>query len=147
MRRISRRSAAILALSVLMVFAWVVPALAGTAYSNYSNFTCGSYGYRNRATVTTSSSGASAGTYVERYPSASSPAGWLGCLARLYNSSGTLVKQSGYSYNDAPTTGFGLYMANYTAAHGAFYSYGISKSYTGTGYHGHATWTSPYQDW
>lgn len=127
-----------------MIFTIVVPALAGTAYSNYSYFTDGGYGYRNQATVVTDSSGAKAATYIGSYPSETRPAGWYGALARLYNDAGTLVLQAGYQYNDIAGTGLQLWTAYWTVRD-SYYSYGISKSWNGSGYVGHATWQSPMQ--
>ena len=144
MRRISRKAATTCAFSMVMIFTIVVSALAGTAYSNYSEFTCGSYGYRNRATVITDASGAKAATHVYAYPSATRAAGWYGYLARLYNDANTLVKQDGYHYNSVSCTGFWGETGYYTVR-GNYYSYGISKSWTGSEYHGHATWKSPLQ--
>jgi len=144
MRRISRKAAATFALSVAMILTIVVSALAGTAYSNYSNFTCGDYGYRNRAEVMTDSYGARAATYIGSYPEVTRPAGWYGALARLYNDAGTLVKQEGYRYNDSACVGYKVWTGNYTVR-GNYYSYGVSKSWTGSAYHGHATWKSPLQ--
>lgn len=106
----------------------------------------GAYGYRNRATVVTDTSGAKASTYIGAYPSATRPAGWYGALGRLYNDAGTLVLDSGYVYNAIPGTGLQNWTAYWTVRD-TYYSYGVSKSWTGSEYHGHATMTSPYQSY
>lgn len=144
MRRISHKAATTFALSVVMIFTIVVSALAGTAYSNYSNFTCGDYGYRNRASVITDSSGANAYTLIEAVPAVDRPAGWLGAKARLYNDKNELVKWTDFHYSSIPSWGFGVY-SGYHTVRGNYYSYGISQSWTGSAYHGHATWKSPMQ--
>lgn len=145
MSRTACKGIATVTLSVVMSLIWVVPALAGTAYSNYSNFTCGSYGYRNRATIQTNSSGARAATDIYATPSgATRPAGWYGYNARLYNDAGTLVTQTGYRYSEGTYTGFGGW-TGYRTVRDNYYSYGVSKSWTGSAYHSHATWTSPQQ--
>ncbi|MDI6816951.1 MAG: hypothetical protein QME41_07160 [Actinomycetota bacterium] len=144
MRRISRKAAATFALSVVMIFTIVVSALAGTALSNYSYFTCGSYGYKNQAEVMTTTYGAYASTYIHSDPSVTRPAGWYGAKARLYNDSGVLVKWTDFFYSSSAATGFAKMTGAYTVK-GNYYSYGISQSWTGSAYHGHATWTSPSQ--
>jgi len=138
------RAGAVVMLSVVLALAGAAPAFAGTAYSSWSYFTCGSYGYKNQATVTTDAYDARASTWLWSNPIAIRPAGWYGALARLYNDSGVLVKQAGYYYSSSEGNGVGIKTAGYTV-HGSYYSYGITKSWTGSDYHGHATWTSPRQ--
>lgn len=144
MYRMLRMTATTVVLTAVMFSGIVVPAFAGTAYSSYSYFTDGGYGYRNQAIVTTDANGADAGTYIGSYPQVTRPAGWYGALARLYNDSGTLVKQAGYNYSPTAGLGMALYTANY-AVHDNYKSYGVSKSWNGSAYIGHATWSSPYQ--
>jgi hypothetical protein len=103
------------------------------------------YGYRNRAIIRTSTYGASAETYIGSYPEVTRPAGWYGALARLYNDSGVLVLQDGYTYSSVPCLGIGISTATYSAVHDNYKSYGVSKSWNGSSYIGHATWSSPYQ--
>lgn len=144
MRRALCKAVATSALAAVVSLTWVIPALAGTAYSSYSSFTCGSYGYRNRATVETNASGARANTYVGAYPTATRASGWFGVLSRLYNDAGTCVSQDGYRYNDISCQGFSNW-TGYRTVRDNYYSYGVSKSWTGGAYHSHATWTSPMQ--
>lgn len=145
MKRVLCRTMATGILAVSMLFSLAVPAFAGTAYSNYSYFTDGGYGYRNRAIIRTSTYGASAETYIGSYPEVTRPAGWYGALARLYNDSGVLVLQDGYTYSSVPCLGIGISTATYSAVHDNYKSYGVSKSWNGSSYIGHATWSSPYQ--
>lgn len=144
MRRISRKVIVTFALSVVMMFVIVTSALGGTADSSYHYFTDGSYGYRNMATVMTDSYGARAKTFIGAYPEVTRPAGWFGALARLYNDAGTLVKQNGYIYNDSACVAYAVWSGNYTVRDN-YYSYGVSKSWNGSGYVGHATYHSPMQ--
>lgn len=145
MRRNACRAFATVALAIVILVPGAAPAFAGTAYSNYSNFTCGSYSYRNQACVETGSYGASASTAIYSVPNGTiRPAGWYGALARLYNDAGTLVLQEGYTYNAGPAPNWAKYTPWYKVR-GTYYSYGVSKSWTGSAYHGHATWTSPRQ--
>ncbi len=144
MRRISRKLVVTFALSVVMLFVIVVSALAGTANSSYYYFTDGSYGYRNQASVITNSSGAIAYTEISANPLENRPAGWMGALARLYNEAGTLVKQNGYIYTSVASASTDVGSGFYTVR-GNYYSYGVSKSYNGSGYVGHATYHSPMQ--
>jgi len=143
-RRLSRKGVAVLALSAVLVLAGAIPVLAGTASGNVSYFTCGRYGYRNWATVATSSSGATAGTVIGSYPSVTRPTGWYGAQGRLYNSNGDLVKWTDMVYSGSAANGMAMWTAAYPV-HGNYYSYGLSKSWFGSGYHGHATYKSPLQ--
>ncbi|MDI6799549.1 MAG: hypothetical protein QMD53_02610 [Actinomycetota bacterium] len=114
MKQILYKATVASALSVLMIFTIVVSALAGTASSSYSNFTCGSYGYRNKAEITTvSPGGAAAATYIGSWPSTTRPTGWFGALARLYTDAGVLKKQEGYNYTGSPCVGYFVYTPFY----------------------------------
>ena len=144
MRRILCMATTTLVLTAGMLTGIVVPAFAGTAYSSYSYFTDGGYGYRNRAIVTTNTYGAVARTLIGSYPVVTRPAGWYGALARLYNDSGTLVKSNGYIYSSSACVETEIWTSPYTVRD-SYKSQGVSKSWTGSAYVGHATWSSPYQ--
>ena len=70
------------------------------------------------------------------------PTGYYGVNARLYNSSGTLVKSSGWHYNDnsagGTTFGSGQYYRN-----GTFYAKSQMKFYNGNGYNTYTSNSSP----
>jgi hypothetical protein len=122
MRRFARSAALSAALSVVMLVGWVVPAYAGTATSNYSYFTCGSYPYRNQAWIETNASGARAGTYLTSAPTVH-PAGWFGVSERLYNDSGSLMRSRDYVYTSSSSAGILMY-TGYTTIHDSYYSMG-----------------------
>jgi hypothetical protein len=82
------------------------------------------------------------------YPSKNVPAGYMGVLCRLYNSSNALQKQAGYFYNDSSCSGIGYNTGPpYTGAHGAYYSYGVSRGYNGNGYDSYYAYKSPFQNY
>lgn len=143
-KRTLRGMATMLALSVAITIAGAMPAFAGLATGNFSTFTCGSYGYRNRASVQTASYGAIAGTTIGSYASVSRPTGWYGVKARLYNSSDVIRAQTDTVYSGSACWGMSVWTSAY-AVRGNYYSYGISQSWTGSGYHSHATYKSPLQ--
>lgn len=70
----------------------------------------------------------------------------MGSDGRLFNSAGQLLDDSGYIFNSGPATGQSGGV-NYPASHGAFYSYGNSAAYTGSGYSYNYTYQSPSQNW
>jgi len=119
-------------------------ALAGTAYSAYGYYTVAGTQYRNRAIVTTTTWGAWASTYAGTYPYKTVPAGYLGMLCRLYNSSGVLVRQDGYYYNSSPCIGVEQ-PGSHTTVRGNYYSYGKTQAWNGSGYATYLTFKSPNQ--
>lgn len=116
---------------------------AGTATSNWGYFTVAGKQYRNQATIITSPGNASARTYVGP-TGACAPSGHMGYRARLYNSGGTLVQQSSIGYNSICAAGFsGPTNRN---ASGAWYSYGVTWGWNGSGYNAFFTFKSPNQN-
>lgn len=73
--------------------------------------------------------------------SGSVPVGHMGVLAGLYNSNGTLVKQSGWYYNANVQFGIGVYTQGTGSGH--FYSFGKVAIYNGNGYNTYDTTKSP----
>ncbi len=130
-----------------VVFGATIPsAYAGTATSspNYYGPYAG-YTYWNQAIVTTYASGAYGGTHVQTYPGTPSvPPGYMGAVGKLYNSSGVLLLETGYSYNSVYASGMTVYTSTWTS-HGTFYSRGWSRAWDGYSYHACQTYQSPYQ--
>lgn len=115
-------------------------AVAATASSGFA--TNGTYlgvSYRNQATV--DNSGKQAWTYMDA--SASVPFGYMGARGRLFRSSGSLCREGATKYND--TTNYTIigYSGVNTCGAGAYYSYGVSYKYTGSGYSAYYTFSSP----
>ncbi len=73
--------------------------------------------------------------------SGSVPEGYMGVLAGLYNSNGTLIKQSSWYYNANVQFGIGVYAHGSGSGH--FYSYGKVAIYNGNGYNTYYTSKSP----
>lgn len=133
-----------------LVGAAIPVAMASSAQSPYGYYTVYGIQYRNHATVVVNPSGSSgvlAYTGASAYPQQTVPAGYIGVLARLYRND-ALVKQAGYFYNSEPLVGMSRSTSpNYTAKHGAFFSYGVSRAYNGSGYGSFYTFKSPSLNW
>ncbi len=74
----------------------------------------------------------------------STAAGYMGAVGKLYNSSGVLLLETGYSYNSVYASGMTVYASTWTS-HGTFYSRGWSRAWDGYSYHACQTYQSPYQ--
>lgn len=74
--------------------------------------------------------------------SANAPTGYFGINARLYNSSGTIVKSSGMTYNDKPLGG--RYVnTGFTSKKGTYYVQSLMSFYNGNGYSTYTCNASP----
>lgn len=113
----------VMALSSITVF-------AGTSYGNTANFSAGAKSYTGQSYVLTN-------TWAYAYQrtkctSSNAPAGWLGCKAKLYTSSGSLKKSSSWDYN-SKTVSKGTYdstVCGFDSKKGsAFYSKGQSRGW------------------
>lgn len=125
-----------------------VPAFAGHAYSSYGYYTVYGIGYRNQAGVHTTSYSCWATTSVGCYPARNVPAGYMGALARLYNSSGSLVRQSSWQYNGSSLGGMSVLTSDpYSLPTGVYYSLGQSRAWNGSGYATYNTFRSPNQNY
>lgn len=111
------------------------------ASSPTKRYTVYSYTYDNMASIWIWSNGAQARTDVDSI-NGTVPAGYIGLYCRLYNSSGTLKKSSGWVYNDNPLVGFSTGTQTLNAS-GTYYSKGASKAYNGNGYNSYDTYQSP----
>ncbi|MGD0855703.1 MAG: hypothetical protein ABSA18_07835 [Dehalococcoidia bacterium] len=128
-----------------IILASAPAAFAGLAYSNPIYYgPIDGYSYYNEALVYTGSGLAYAETLESNQGSGNVPTGYMGCLARLYNSSGTLVTNTPWEYNSQPMLSFAAYTNDiYTS--GTYYSSGIASAYNGNGYTPYYTYQSPNQ--
>lgn len=138
----------------IIVGAGIPVALAGTASGSWGYYgPTGGYTYRNQNTIYTKSSGSPLGawamTYAETSPSGQGnvPTGWIGVLARMYNSSDALIRSNGYRYNDQPVAGMSTLTSPYTGAHSAYKSWGLTRAWNGSSYYTYGSFQSPYQNW
>jgi len=121
-------------------------AFAGSAYSDYGYFSVNGINYKNRASVSTdSSTHKSYATTTLTSTNKSAPAGWMGTNARLFNSSGTLLKEGGFSYTTSTTSTTVSSSPNYTNK-GTYRSYGVTRAWTGSTYQNYYTFLSPFQN-
>lgn len=128
--------------SVLLgVSASVVYAAVKSNWKNYGPIN--TYSYRNQASAGINNwNEVYASTWVENTDSENVPAGYMGNKARLYSSSGSLLEQSVWDYNDDPCGGFSQ-IAPTRSQSGTYYSKGQTKAYTGNGYNTYDTYQSP----
>jgi hypothetical protein len=118
------------------VGAGAAPAIAGSVNSAFGYYTVASVQYRNMANIATGPGAALAGSYATG-ESTSVPAGRAGARGRLYYDSGTIACEGSNTYN-ASTLPQGHYVAGFsctrTTAGLAWYSYGVTLAFNGSGY-------------
>jgi hypothetical protein len=144
-----RRVVLTLTAAFLVSFLAAVPigASAGTASSSVGSFSSGGHSYTNQAVIHTSTGSASAQTLTA--PSGyTAPAGWVGSRGRLFASGGTLSCESSNLYSTGSLVS-GQYWSQYSCTRtttGAWYSYGVSLVWNGSGYNSVYTFQSPNQN-
>lgn len=146
-----RRIAAVLAGT--FVAAFLVGVAPGLAYAGTANSGVGVFGpvyghtYQNYASVITSGGSANARTYSG--PTGSSvPSGYVGSRGRLFTSGGALSCEGSNDYNTQALSS-GTYwngLSCYRYSSGAWYSYGVSLAFNGSGYNSNYTFRSPNQN-
>lgn len=137
-----RKSLLVAFLAAVLFSAGAVPAFAGTAYSSWGSYA----GHQHRAEIRTYS------TYGN--PSAvggptthTDPAGWVGVLARGYASNGSLIVQTGYSYNNVSLTPGALWSNVATiTGNGAYYASGTIRYWINGAYVNQGTTFTPNQN-
>jgi hypothetical protein len=131
------------ALLVCMVVAFIpIKTHAALASGTKKYVTVGGYYYSYWSSVVSQTSYVQGLGVVGSPNKVNFPTGYYGVNARLYNSSGTLVKSSGWHYNDnsagGTTYGSGQYYRN-----GTFYAKSQMKFYNGNGYNTYTSNSSP----
>lgn len=104
-----------------------------TVYGAKTGYTVDGIAYENQSAgaVTTGPSGITTLVTANNQKVA---AGWMGVLPRLYESNGNLCKQpSAWSYNDEVEAGVGNLIA-WSCGSGAYFGWGVSESWNGSGY-------------
>jgi hypothetical protein len=136
---------ALCAFVVGIALAGAAAAFAGLAHGNPIYYgPIDGYSYYNEALVYTGGGCAYAETLESNQGSGNVPTGGMGCLARLYNSSGALVTNTPWEYNSQPMLSFAVFTNDiYTS--GTYYSYGIASAYNGNGNTPYYTYVSPNQ--
>ena len=142
----SNRKTVLAALSACIVgfLATMSPLAASATSASSATFNYGSYAghnYSNSAAVLVNGS-AYANTYVTSRTGGCALPGYIGNRARLFNSAGTLVADSGISYNSTCVTTSSIYTPT-TSVRGNYYSRGQSSAWTGTSYITNDTFTTP----
>ena len=116
---------------------------AGQAVSSWGYYTINGVAYKNAATISTSSGSAVAWTAVAKNGSGCFPSGWAGARARIFNSAGSMLKQSSILYNSGCTVMYD--QGTSVSGSGARYSYGVTWGWTGSQYSAVYTYKSPNQ--
>ncbi len=120
------------------------PANAGTALSSFGYFTVAGNQYVNYAAILTSTGHAQASTTTS-FSSGSTPTGYAGSRGRLFTSGGSLSCEGANTYNPGPSYSAIGYSCTRTSS-GAWYSYGVSLGFNGSGYNSYYTYQSPNQN-
>lgn len=128
----------LIAMSATLVFA----ASVSSPYGYYGPIL--GYSYKNQAKAYTGTGDlAGVWAYACVYSEDGNvPTGYMGARARLYNSSGSLVKSSSWVYNDEPLSGMSIPTDIYKTK-GTYYSKGLTAAYNGDGYTTYYTFQSP----
>lgn len=146
-RRILHRVVAFACLGSL-VFTAGGQALAGVATGSTSKFSVNGVNYTADSSVATGrlKSGTPwAAGYGWIQPSKMVAPGWLGSDGRLFNSSGALVKDGGFTYNSIRCGGMDVSSPSYYKK-GTYYAYSIVRAWNGKSYYTHYTYRSPSQN-
>ena len=132
-----------LVLTMLMI---TTTAFADTSSDPYETPTINGHEYSFTSEVWTRGSGSSATVEAVAYVDADTnvPTGYMGANARLYNSSGSLVKSSGTTYNTSSISGFFVYSPR-TSTSGQYYAQNTGSFYNGNGYAPYTGYKSPIQ--
>jgi hypothetical protein len=150
LERLGRRSVLMCAAAFLAAF--LVGVAPGLAHAGWADSSVGGFGpvnghsYENYASVYTPSGYAIAYTYTG--PSGSSVAsGWVGSRGRLFTSGGSLSCEGSNTYSTQTLTS-GSYWSGTSCSRGsgAWYSYGVSLAFNGSGYNSYYTFQSPNQN-
>ncbi|GAA4626338.1 hypothetical protein [Cellulomonas oligotrophica] len=122
-------------------------AYAGTASSSTGYFSANGVSYLNFAWINTNPTDhyAVASTRTQKNGSGSLAAGWGGARGRLFTSGGTLRCEGTNQYNPSGTTTVAGSSCLLNAT-GAWYSYGVSLGWNGSGYNSVYTFISPNQN-
>lgn len=140
-----RRKRIINIFCIMFVVTFLITALpfkvrAAESAGTKKSVTVSGYTYTYHSYIYKSSSSVNA--FVEVSCAKKWPSGYIGLNSRLYNSSGTLVKSSGWLYDEG-----GGYLWNQpsgsTTQRGTYYSKGQVKFYNGNGYNTYTCNSSP----
>lgn len=119
-----------------------IPALAVTSTSSpkkYVTLLGYTYEYNSHLYVNDTA----AWGYLSVYASDNVPVGYIGTNSCLYNSSGALVKSSGWIYSDSSIAGCSMPSGSCYQP-GTYYAKGQVRFYNGNGYNTYTTNSTPY---
>ena len=139
-------SVAVLSAVLIVGSAPLVNANATSSWGYYSAY---GKGYRNQAGAYVFYKGqADVSTYVGPQSGYSIPSGWMSARGRMFTESGALYCEGGNVYNGStvsyPDSTRGSACTRYGSGFN-FYSYGVTRSWTGSSYGNWYTYQSPMQ--
>jgi hypothetical protein len=123
------------------------PAWAGFATSAVATFTDGGITYDDVAIIY-ANPGDSTQATTEVYTANGNtvPAGYMGGQAVIYNSDGTICRQSTFIYQGARDNALVVNISPGCGPNKAYNSRGVAKGWTGSTYNAHFTFRSPNQN-
>lgn len=142
---INRKARVILSVlitSILLVSSATV-ALANVESQTKYYGPVGGYSYSNCATADVCGLNVSASVNVSVRGASQVPAGYMGCMPGLYNSSGTLLIQGEWVYNSVAAGSMCTNTRLINPATGAYYSRGITAAFNGDGYDCYESYRTP----
>lgn len=119
-------------------------AMGTTSEGSYTTVYVNGYTLKYNSTVTADTGSVWSHVHIYNPKYENLPVGYLGVNARMYNSSGTLIKSSGWEYNDTPLLGIANMTPIYYTSAGTYYGRGQVRVYNGNGYNIYTTTRSPY---
>jgi len=107
---------------------------AQTSTGTTTSFSVFGRNYQNWSTIITfaNSRDLRYGTDI-RSTSGTVPTGYMGTFSRVFTSSGALVRNDQWVWNNGPAVGMGTYPAT-TVSPGFYYSQGLTQAFNGNGY-------------
>lgn len=133
-------------LTIILSMFMITTALADTSSDPYETPTINGHEYTFTSEVWTRviSSLATVEAVARVAAETNVPTGYMGANARLYNSSGSLVKSSGTTYNTSKISAFYVYSPR-TSTLGQYYAQNTGSFYNGNGYTTYTGYKSPIQ--
>ncbi|MBO5096289.1 MAG: hypothetical protein J6B98_05395 [Bacilli bacterium] len=126
-----------------LIFSSTMISKADIATSSSSFVTVYGHDYEYFSSVTVHSGTVWAHVNIKSNEYENLPAGYMGAYARLYNSSGSLISSSGWTYNNTVCAGISNMTPIYYTNNGTYYGRGQVKMYNGNGYNLYNSTRSP----
>lgn len=120
-------------------------ASAGAAYSATGYFSAWGINYTNSSSIHITKAPNNGWGFASINAPSNRPAGHIGVLPRNYTSSGALACSGTWTYSSAAYAGMNQNCSFKLIKGRSYYSYGVTRAWTGNGYKSVYTFKSPYQ--